>query len=101
MSDTTISPPFEVTPPSVEVPKGQREYQAFLRLLPQLRGTHFGKYVAIHEGNVVDCDTDDISLIVRVHARVGYMPIHVGLVDDHLAVERIPHYRPYPAKESS
>ena len=55
----TLTPPFEarLTPP--ELSKGEREYQTFLRLLPQLLGTHRGQYVAIHDGQVVDSDTDD------------------------------------------
>jgi hypothetical protein len=78
-----------------ELPKGEREYQAFLRLVPQLLATHRGKYVAVHEGKVVDSDTDDLALVQRVHARVGYVPIHVGLVTDPLPVVRIPHYREF------
>ncbi len=73
--------------------KGEREYQAFLRLLPHLLSTHQGKYVAIHDGQVVDSDSDDIVLVQRVHARVGYVPIHVGLVTDRPLVVRVPHYR--------
>ena len=95
MSNTTTEPTFEVKLPEPELTKGEREYQAFLRLLPQLLSTHRGQYVAVHEGQVVDSDTDDIALIQRVHARVGYVPIHVGLVTDPLPVVRIPHYREY------
>ncbi len=89
----TISPPFEahLTPP--EPSKGEREHQAFLRLLPQLLSTHQGRYVAIHEGQVVDSDTDDIVLVQRVHDRVGYVPIYVGMVTDRPLVFRVPHYR--------
>jgi hypothetical protein len=91
----TLTPPFEarLTPP--ELSKGEREYQTFLRLLPQLLGTHRGQYVAIHDGQMVDSDADDIALIQRVHARVGYVPIHVGLVTDQPRVVRVPHYREY------
>jgi hypothetical protein len=90
-----MTPTFEarVTPP--ELSKGEREYQAFLRLLPQLLGTHQGRYVAVHEGQVIDSDADDIALIQRVHARIGYVPIHVGLVTDRPPVVRVPHYREY------
>jgi hypothetical protein len=64
-------------------------------LLPQLLPTHRGKYVAIHNEQVVDSDTDDIALIQRVHARVGYVPIHVGLVTEQPQLVRVPHYREY------
>jgi hypothetical protein len=30
-----------------------------------------------------------------VHARLGYVPIHVGLVTDQPQVVRVPHYRQY------
>src|SRR5262245_7754630 len=95
MSNPTTQPALEVKVPAPELSKGEREYQAFLRLLPQLLTTHRGQYVAIHEGKVVDCGPSDIDLIQRVHARIGYIPIHVGLVTDPLPVVRVPHYREY------
>jgi hypothetical protein len=95
MSQTTTQPTFEVMVPVPELSKGEREYRAFLRLLPQLLATHRGQFVALHEGRVIDTDPDDIALIRRVHSRVGYVPIHVGLVTDPQPVVRIPHYREY------
>jgi hypothetical protein len=95
MSDTATQPVFEVALPAPELSKGESEYRAFLRLLPQLLPAYRGKFVAIHEGQVVDSDTDDIALIRRVHDRVGYVPIHVGLVSDRPLVVRVPHYREY------
>jgi hypothetical protein len=62
--------------------KWEREYQAFQRLLPQLLATRRDHYVAIHEERVVDTDPDDIALIQRVHARYGYVPIHVDRVTE-------------------
>jgi hypothetical protein len=94
MSDTITPPPtFDVHLPAPELSKGQREFQAFLRLLPELLKTHRGKHVAIHDGQVVDSDADDIALIERVHAKVGYVPIHVGLVVEPQPIFRIPYYR--------
>lgn len=76
--------------------KWQREYQAFQRLLPPLLQTHRGQFVAIHEEQVVDSDADDIALVLRVHARFGYVPIHVGkVVEQPLPPLRVPHYREY------
>jgi hydrogenase maturation factor len=92
MSETAVQPALAVELPIPDVPKGEAEYQAFLRLLPQLLETHRGKYVAIHHGQVVDSDTDDVALVLRVQAKVGYVPIHVGLVIDPQPVLRIPHY---------
>ena len=87
---------FEVKVPIPELNKGEREYQAFLHLLPELQAKYRGRYVAIHNGQVVDSDTDDIVLVQRVHGQVGYVPIHVGLVSDSPSLVRIPHYREYP-----
>ncbi len=95
MSDILSPPVVEVILPAPESSKGEREYQSFLRLLPQLLATHCGQYVAIHNGEVVDSGPDDIALVQRVHARVGYVPIHVGFVTNPLPVVRIPHYREY------
>ncbi len=80
MSNTTSGPTFEVHFSCPQQSKGEREYQAFLRLLPQLLTTHRGKYLAIHEEQVVDSDTDEVALILRVQARVGYVPLYVGRV---------------------
>jgi len=95
MSDTSAPTTFEVALPSPERSKGEREYRAFLGLLAELLRTHRGQYVAIHDGQVVDADADDIALVRRVHARIGYVPIHVGLVTDRPPVVRVPHYREY------
>jgi hypothetical protein len=83
---------------SARPPRGkwEREYEAYQRLLPQLLQTHRGQYVAIHDGHVVDSDADDIALILRVHARHGYVPIHVERVSEQPPLpSRIPHYREY------
>ena len=76
---------IEILPESFVLPprnKWEREYRAFQRLLPELLKTHRGKYVAIHEEQVVDSGCDPIALIKQVHARIGYVPIHVGHVTD-------------------
>ena len=93
MSDTMTHSTLEVTVPAPILSKSESEYRAFMRLLPELLKTHRGLHVAIHDGQVVDCDADDIALIKRVHAKVGYVPIHVGLVVESQPVSRIPHYR--------
>lgn len=60
--------------------KWEREYRAFKRLLPELLKTHHGKYVAIHEEQVVDSGEDRLELALRVLAKVGNVSIHVGHV---------------------
>ena len=93
MSDTVTNPIFEVKLPAPELSKGEREYQAFLRMLPELLKQYAGKHVAIHEGQVVDVDDDDIALIKRVRMKVGGVPIHVGLVVDPQPISRFTRYR--------
>ncbi len=92
MSDLTARSTIEVELPIGELTKGEREYRAFRRLLPELLATHRGQYVAIHNEQVVDSDGDDVALILRVQAKVGYVPIHVGLVTESQPLVRIPHY---------
>src|SRR5436190_23147806 len=92
-----------VTLPAPEVPtapppptKWERERRAFLRLLPELLRTHRGQFVAVHDEQVVDSGDDPIALIKRVHARFGYVPIHVEEVAEQPPkAVRIPHYREY------
>lgn len=95
MSDTLTIPIHDVQLPAPSIATGEREHQAFLRLLPELLKTHYGQFVAVHDGKVVDTDADDIVLIQRVHKKVGYVPIHVAMVADAQPVTRIPHYREY------
>jgi hypothetical protein len=100
MTQTVTQPLVEVLVPMVEIDKGEREYRTFLRLLPELLVSHRGQYAAVHNGEVVDFDKDDIALIQRVHARFGYVPIHVGLVTDRPTRLRIPHYHEHQAADS-
>jgi hypothetical protein len=95
MSETITPPIFDVDVPVPELSKGEREYREFRRLLPGLLATHRGQYVAVHEGQVIDGDADDVALIQRVHARIGYVPIYVGLVSEERQIARVPHYREY------
>jgi hypothetical protein len=95
MSETIPPPLLEAHPAPPVLTGGEREYRAFLRLLPELLPQYEGKFVAIHNEQVIDSDSDDIALIQRVHARVGYVPIHVGLVSRQPTLVHIPHYRAY------
>ncbi len=60
----------------------RREYRAFLRLLPNLTPQYRGQYVAVHNEQVVDHDPSDVALVQRVIGKIGYVPMHVGLVTD-------------------
>jgi hypothetical protein len=44
MTQTSTNPIVEVPVPDVKMDKGEREYQAFLRLLPQLLVSHRGQF---------------------------------------------------------
>jgi hypothetical protein len=77
--------------------KWEREYRAFVQLLPQLLITHRGQYVAIHEGKVVDSCDDEVALALRVYAKYGYVALHIDRVDEQpLPAVRIPHNRVVP-----
>ena len=101
MPHILTQPIVEVAVPVVEMDKGEREYRAFLRLLPELLVSHRGDYAAVHNGEVVDFDKDDIALIQRVHVKFGYVPIHVGLVTDLPTRLRIPHYHELQAADAT
>jgi len=89
---TLPAPLVELTPKPRT--KWEREYQAFWKLLPELLKTHKGKYVAIHEGKVIDSGDNRLELVFRALAQAGNVDIHVGLVTDQPEPPiRIPHYR--------
>ena len=75
---TLPAPAVDLGPPLLT--KWEREFHAFQDLLPQLLPAYRGQYVAIHEGKVVDTGPDKLALALRVLARIGNVPIHVGLV---------------------
>ena len=60
--------------------KWDREYAAFLTMLPQLLQSHAGKYVAVHEGQLVHTGDEKVELGLRVYKTYGHVPIYVGLV---------------------
>jgi Family of unknown function (DUF5678) len=79
MSDTGTVITHEVKfPPPQPRNKWEREYQAFRRLLPRLLETHRGKYVAVHDEQVVDSGEDKLAILLRAYTRYGYVPIYVG-----------------------
>lgn len=91
MSEASVMPAPEIQWPTGANSKWESEYGAFQRLRSSLLLTHRGKYVAVHEGQVVESGEDKISVAKVAYARFGYQPIYVGLVsDDPPSVVRMP-----------
>lgn len=89
------APVLDLSPPILD--KWQREKRAFYQMRDQLLTTHLGTCVAIHEGQVVDTDSDKIRLALRVYKKFGYVPIFVTRVTDKPARPiRIPSPRAVP-----
>jgi hypothetical protein len=68
--------------PSKPKSKWDAEYEAFLRLLPELLQTHGGQYVAIHEGKVVGFGSDQLAVARAAYAEFGPVEILVRLATD-------------------
>lgn len=58
------------------------ETAEFERLYPELRRDHFGQWVAIHEGALVDQDADVSALYARVRAKYGRTAVLIRQVRD-------------------
>jgi hypothetical protein len=80
MNDTTILPAPDISAVPVPKSKWAKEYETFRQLLPSLLTTHRGEYVAIHNGQVVASGDDQVEVALRAYDKVGYVPLHVGLV---------------------
>jgi hypothetical protein len=102
LSDPITQPAVVLDLPAEPVDKWEREYRAFLRLLPELLRTHRGKYVAVHEEQIVGSGDDKVALALALYRRLGYVPIYVGLVaESPIEKARLPHYRiPEPSVPS-
>lgn len=82
--------------------KWEREYHAFLLMLPELLKTHRGKYVAVHEEKPVDSGDDKTALAMRAYKTYGYVPIYVGLVAERpLPPERVPHFHEFQHRKDT
>jgi hypothetical protein len=69
-------------PPAARDGKWEREYRAFLKLRASLMPTFGGKFVAVHDGQVVGSGDDQIAVALGAYSKCGYVPIYVGLVSD-------------------
>lgn len=57
--------------------KLDEELAAYVKLHADLVHTHFGAWVAIHDGTVVDHDQDRVALYRRVRQHYGRVPVLV------------------------
>jgi len=68
----------------------EKERAAFHRLKPQLLQTHKGLYVAIHGGQVVDADADNLALAQRVMSKLKDKRFYLQLVSEKLCTFEVP-----------
>ena len=81
---------MRTTRPRDESGKLDRELRAFSNLLPQLLTTHFGRYVAIHDGAVVAHGETETGVSVAAYRSFPGVAIPVRLVSKNpLPPERI------------
>jgi hypothetical protein len=60
----------------------RQEVQHYQALYADLKAKYLGQHVAIHEGRLVDHDTDSMALAHRVRQRYGYSPILITQVKE-------------------
>lgn len=70
----------------------EQEREAFLRIKNDFleREMYVGQFVAIHEGQVIDHDTDIVELASRVYRGHGYVPIYMDKVEREDKVVELP-----------
>ena len=84
----------------IELPSNETWLQGrrdFLKLLPQLRQTHLGHWVAVTKDQVVDAGEEETDLRRRVaSAYPGQMIFISRVTDEALPPLRLPHVRVVP-----
>jgi predicted transcriptional regulator len=70
-------PAFDINPQREQM---QQEQAAYARLHDSLLATHEGQYVAIHDGELVDFDADEMALLRRIDARYPDEVVHLRRV---------------------
>ena len=65
-----------------------QEVIAFNRIPQGMIDAHYGKYVAVYQGSIVDSDADEGELALRFYRTFGYVPVYIhkvgtedGLID--------------------
>lgn len=92
MSDTDIYPAPEVDFFNPSDDKLDTERRAFQEMRESLMTDYLGKYVAIHNGQIVGVGDDKLQVASRAYDDVGYVPIYVGHVttEQSIPVVRMP-----------
>lgn len=87
--DLLLIPPQEERP---EIERFEQEREAFLRIRNDLleRGRYLDEFVAIHNGEIVDHDTDIVALAHRVYTEYGYVTVYIDKVESEREVIELP-----------
>jgi hypothetical protein len=62
--------------------KIDQEFEAYQAMHAKLRETLLGKHVAIHDGQLIDSDSDAMTLVHRVRQQYGHIPILFTQVEE-------------------
>ena len=68
----------------------ERNRAAYYAMKPELLKTYRGKFVAFYNGELVDSDADEPTLVERVHAKYAYGTLFIHLVDEPERIYHIP-----------
>lgn len=60
----------------------EKEKQAYLRMHPMLKKQYFGRFVAVHRGELIDSDDDFAILYERIHARLPNQIVWMSKVEE-------------------
>jgi PHD/YefM family antitoxin component YafN of YafNO toxin-antitoxin module len=88
--DKALRQPFDRAQDKAQDEAWEKERAAFHRLKPQLLQTHKGLYVAIHGGQVVDADTDNLALAQRAMSKLRGKPFYLQLVSEEPRTFEVP-----------
>jgi prevent-host-death family protein len=62
---------------------------AFQQFLPELLKTHKNQFVAIHQGKLVDADSERVALVQRTRTK-GYRPVYIQKVTREPRIVELP-----------
>jgi len=68
--------------------EGNRFEQIKLRLLKTKE--YLNEFIAVHNGEIVDHDENNVDLAKRVYEKYGYIPIYMGKVEREESIKDIP-----------